>query len=187
MLDEDVDISLMQQQRVPERDEGEPVFKQARTENTPGGASSVTGAEETPGGMKISRTLSEQMAQVGVENLTCAVCQDIWCSEKPSPHTDWRWWGAKANVKGFVKKVAGTHFCLTFYLCAECRRAAWNKASEASSYTPGWMKVSASGPGNTTDGYSQVHCEGMAVHAAGNLLNRSLDELVIDSVWVESE
>ena len=182
MLDDDIDISS-----VPVRGEGKPVFKQARTEATPGGASSAGGADETPGGMKISRTLSEQMARVGVENLFCASCQDHWCSEKPSPHSDWRWWGAKANVKGFIKKAAGTHFSLTFYLCAECRRLAWHKASESASYMPDWMSVSAAGSANTTDGYSRVNCEALAVHAARNLLNRNLEELVIDSVWVESD
>ena len=49
------------------------------------------------------------------------------------------------------------------------------------------MKVNTSGTANTVDGYFKVHCEALAVHAARQMLHLSLDDMVIDSVWVDPE
>ena len=100
----------------------------------------------------------------------------------PSPSTDWCWWGAKAQVKGSIKKSAGSVFSLTFYLCAECRRQAWQQARESVSYLPKWLWTSGS-----VDGYFQVNRESLAKHAACKVLHQEMGDLAIDSVWVAED
>ena len=71
-------------------------------------------------------------------------------------------------------------FGLTFFLCANCRRLAYEQARHSVSYLPAHMKSPLS-----TDGFHKAICEGIAAHGASLLLQRPYSELCIDSVWVD--
>ena len=165
-----------------QRGEGEAAIEQARIDASPGCGSGAGSAGVSPGGMRVSQTLTEQLAEHGAENLVCASCEDQWRSEMASPGSEWVWWGAKAQVKGSIKKTAGSNFALAFYLCAHCRRHAYQQARDSVHYLPGWMKTPYS-----VDSYYRVNCEGMAVHAACKVLHRKLSDLSVDSIWVAED
>ena len=183
MDDEDSDLGQDRHAGVG-REEGEPVWKAARTggagvEASPEAGGPGDGGGATPGSFRASQVLLDQIAEHGEDSLYCSACDDFFKSELLSPQTEWRWWGAKAQVRGRFRTKAGGTFGLTFYLCANCRRLAYDQARHSVSYLPDNMRAPIS-----TDGFHKTICEGMAAHAATKLLQRPYSDLCIDTVWV---
>ena len=132
--------------------------------------------------MKVSKTLSNQIQEYGADGLQCAACSAAFISEMLSPHSTWSWWGAKCHVRGGLKTVAGSNFNHTFYICADCRRSAWNHARDASHLIPEGMWTK-----ETVDDIFRIRCQGLAKTALYKALNVKPEEVIIYSVWVDED